>query len=203
MHIYRFNVILENSDDFYFDIDIMPNQTFLDFHNAIQNVMKFSSTELASFYISNSSWKKKTEICLIDMSLEEDADLYEDDDDNKPKKKKTLIMADVVLKSIIEDPHQRFIYIYDFLTPWTFYIELFKIIESEKGAKYPLCSKLTGELPTKKANIAFKNPIPDIGDTELLLDDDILDEPVEDDDSFDELGKDEADLEDGFDELKF
>lgn len=202
MHIYKFNISLEDNDDFYFEIDIMPTHTFLEFHNIIQSVMQFSGTELASFYLSNNTWKKKTEISLIDMNFDEDTDIYEDDDLNKPKKKKNLIMSETKLGKIIEDPHQRFIYIYDFLTPWTFYIELVKIIEADKNCKYPFCSRVSGELPTKKANIIFKNALPEIDELEEF-EEDIPDTNTDEESGFEELGDNESELGEGFDELKF
>lgn len=203
MHIYKFNITLEDNDDFYFEIDILPTHTFLDFHNIIQKVVQFSGTELASFYMSNISWKKKTEISLIDMSLDEDPDIYEDDDENKNKKKKNLIMSETKLGKIIEDPHQRFIYIYDFLTPWTFYIELSKIIEADKNIKYPVCSKLAGDLPTKKTSITLKNTLP--GDLDGIdeLDEELPEENSEEDSGFNDIGSTESELGEGFDELKF
>ena len=202
MHTYRFNISLEDNDDFYFDVDITPANTFLDFHNIIQSVLQFSGTELASFYMSNNLWKKKAEITLMDMRLDEDVDLYEDDDENKPKKKKVLLMSDTKLVKIIEDPHQRFIYVYDFLTPWTLYIELTKIIDADKNVKYPICSKIFGELPTKKANITLKNTLTD---TDVIeeLDDIAPEDDFTEEDNFNDLESGENGLGEGFDELKF
>jgi len=201
MHTYKFNITLEDNDDFYFEIDILPTNTFLEFHNIIQSVLQFSGTELASFYMSNNIWKKKTEISLIDMHIDEDTDLYEDDEESKAKKKKILLMSDTKLAKIIEDPHQRFIYIYDFLTPWTLYIELMKIIEADKNIKYPICSKIFGELPTKKTNLTLKNNIPDVEANEELD----VETPENDfeEEGFNDLEGGENGLGEGFDELKF
>ena len=202
MHTYKFNITLEDNDDFYFEIEILPTNTFLDFHNIIQSVLQFSGTELASFYLSNNIWKKKTEISLIDMNLDEDIDLYEDDDENKPKKKKVLLMSDVKLGKIIEDPHQRFIYVYDFLTPWTLYIELMKIIDADKNVKYPICNKIFGELPTKKPNITLKNTLSD-NDVVEELDEAISEDDFNEEEGFNDLESGENGLGEGFDELKF
>ena len=202
MHTYRFNISIEDNDDFYFEIDILPTHTFLDFHNIIQSVLQFSGTELASFYMSNALWKKKTEITLMDMNLDEGADFYEDYDENKPKKKKVLLMSETKLAKIIEDPHQRFIYVYDFLTPLTLYIELMKIIDENKKGKYPLCSKIVGDLPTKKANITLKNALLDIENVDDI-DEDLPEDDFNDDEGFNDLEGGENGLGEGFDELKF
>lgn len=203
MHIYRFSIFLEDNDDFSFEVDILPSQTFLDFHNAIQSVIKFSGTELASFYVSNNSWKKKTEISLIDMNLDEDVDVYEDDDENKPKKKKNFVMADTKIANAIQEPHQRFIYIYDFLTPWIFYVELMKIFEGEKSVKYPICSKMHGQPPVIKPIIPLKTGLLD-GEAGLAdFGDDALDDSYDEDENVEGLDSEDNELGDGFDELKF
>ncbi len=196
---YKFSINLEGFDDFHFEIDILPSQSFLDFHQIIQNVLQFSGTELASFYLSNSTWKKKTEISLIDMNIDDDTGLYEDGDDDKPKKKKTLLMSDTKLATLIDDPHQRFIYIYDFLTPWTLYIELIKIIDTDNSIKYPVCSKISGELPTKKTNITLKVPPTEEDIIDITSED--IDEETTEESEFNVFG-DEESLDEGFDELK-
>lgn len=202
MHTYKFNITLEGYDDFFFEVDILPSHTFLDFHHILQSVLQFSGTELASFYVSNSNWKKKTEISLIDMNIGNDGDLYEDDDENKPRKKKTLIMEKTKLAQIIEDPHQRFIYIYDFLTPWTLYVELVKIFDNPRKMDLPVCSKISGELPTKKTHIQLKKGA---GDEEGIedLDADLPEDEASEDEGFEGMNDDDAALDEGFDELKF
>jgi len=200
MHAYRFNLTPDYIEDFYFEIDIMPSMTFRAFHDIIVDVLKLSGTELASFYLSNNQWKKKTEITLIDMSIDDDSDLYDEEEEGNRKKKKLLLMDNVKLSDIIEDPHQRFIYIYDFLSPLTIFIELMKIVEAGKGKTYPICVKIEGELPLKKqpANIstASEETIEDI-----LLDEN--DEDVEEEDDFGDGFADDEALGEGYDDLKF
>ena len=135
MHVYRFRLLLEDVDNFYRDIEIMANCTFEDLHKAILKIVGFDGKELASFYISNSKWNRKKEITLVDMS-------EGDDNENAP-----LLMSKCKLSDFIDDPHQRFIYVYDFMNMYEFYIELCKIVPSEKGVKYPRCVKQSGILP--------------------------------------------------------
>jgi len=135
MHVYRFRILLEDVDDFFRDIEIEANNTFEEFHKSIIKAVGFEGKELASFYISDSKWNRKQEITLIDMSEGED-------NENIP-----LLMNKCKLAEYIDDPHQRFIYIYDFLNMYKFYIELIKIIPFEKGAKYPRCIKQSGVIP--------------------------------------------------------
>lgn len=127
--------MLEDIDDFYRDIEITAGDTFEHFHNAILQATDLSGKELASFYICDSKWNRRKEIALIDMNGGEEQE-------NAP-----LIMSKCKLSQFIDDPHQRIIYIYDFLNMYEFYIELSKIIPMEKGAKYPRCIKKSGEIP--------------------------------------------------------
>lgn len=139
MHVYKFRIILEDVDDFYRDIEITAGDTFETFHKAILQATDLSGKELASFYICDSKWNRRKEIALIDMSLGEEQE-------NAP-----LIMGKCKLSQFIDDPHQRMIYVYDFLNMYEFYIELSKIIPMEKGVKYPRCIKKSGNIPKSGA----------------------------------------------------
>ncbi len=150
MHVYRFRLLSEEQDDFLRDYDILASQTFLDFHNLVVETIELKGNELASFFICDRNWRKKKEITLIDMQPHDDGSPNEDDDDDdrKPRTVKipTMEMAKVKIKDVIDDPHQRLLYEYDFLNPKTFYIELMKIIDADPKANYPHCSKSVGKL---------------------------------------------------------
>ena len=52
------------------------------------------------------------------------------------------------LSNFIEDPHQKFYYIYNFERPFDFHVELIKIIlENDPNIEYPFLVKSTGEAP--------------------------------------------------------
>jgi hypothetical protein len=136
MAIYRFKVAFEEFDDTYRIIEIKSTQTFLDFHKAILDSIGFDQKQMASFYLSNDSWKKFQEITLEDMSEKEEDD------------KKIPVMKTCKLADFIADPHQKFVYIYDFIELWTLHVELVGIEIKEKAeAKYPVCSKTVGLAP--------------------------------------------------------
>lgn len=145
MHVYKFRIILEDIDDFYRDIEITAGDTFEHFHKAILSATELSGNELASFYICDSKWNRRKEIALIDMS------------DGEEQENAPLIMNKCKLSQFIDDPHQRMIYIYDFLNMYEFYIELSKIIPMEKGAKYPRCVKKSGDIPKSGAQIKISD----------------------------------------------
>jgi hypothetical protein len=134
MAAYKFKVSFEDYEDIYRVIEIKPTQTFLDLHKAILESIKFDDKQMASFYMSNDSWKKGQEITLEDMSESED--------------NPTPIMAKAKLNQYIVDPHQKILYVYDFIECWTMLIELTGIIkEDNPKVTYPHCSKSVGLAP--------------------------------------------------------
>jgi hypothetical protein len=136
MAVYKFRVTFEDYDDIYRIIEIKSTQTFFDFHKAILESIGFDQKQMASFYMSNDSWKKFQEITLEDMS------------DSDDPEKKLPIMSKSKLADFIADPHQKMIYIYDFIELWTLHIELTGIeMKEAAGKKYPLCSKTAGLAP--------------------------------------------------------
>lgn len=134
MAVYKFKVTFEEYDDVYRIIEIKSTQTFEELHKAILTSINFDQKQLASFYMSNDSWKKGQEITLEDMSENEE--------------NKIPVMSKSRLSDYIIDPHQKILYVYDFLEVWTFYIELTGIEMKEKaGTKYPVCTKTAGLAP--------------------------------------------------------
>lgn len=141
--VYRFRVLFEEYEDVYRDIEVKANQTFEDLHHAIQKAIGFDASQMASFYMSDDYWRKGLEITLMDMS--------DGDEDQEPK----VMMKNSKLRDFIDDPHQKIIYIFDFMALWTFYIELTKILPAEEAkADYPRCIKSGGVAPKQyKGNI--------------------------------------------------
>lgn len=138
MAVYKFKIAFEDYEDIYRVIEIKSTQTFLDLHKAILESIGFDAKQMASFYMSNDAWKRFQEITLEDMT--------DKDDDNDGKK--LPIMAKSKLADYIIDPHQKMIYIYDFIELWTMQIELKGIeIKDKAGVKYPVCTKTIGLAP--------------------------------------------------------
>ncbi|MBE0663661.1 MAG: hypothetical protein IH597_14495 [Bacteroidales bacterium] len=178
MHAYRFRLLAEDQDEFLRDIDILANQTFEEFHRALIAMFKLDSEELASFYICDNKWRRIKELTLIDMEHDEDFD--DEDEDEKPVKKNKLpvfVMNQVKIRDIIDDPHQRMVYEYDFLNPVVFYIELYKIVPGDKEQEYPLCSRSVGEFV--RAPLRKRFALEDLGEDLLTTEDDMLDDMFE------------------------
>jgi hypothetical protein len=120
MGTYKFRVLLDNDkgEEIFRDIKIPQNSTFSDFFDIIIKSFYFRGDQMASFYVSNSSWDKGREITLMDMGLSESNDA-------------PLIMTETPIKELIVSEDQKFILVYDFLKMWIFLIELIDIVPDE------------------------------------------------------------------------
>jgi hypothetical protein len=185
MQVYRFRLLFEEQEDFLRDIEIKPGQTFKDFHDIILQSVDIESNELASFFICDPGWNKEREITLIDMGLKvPDSDF--DDDVRRPATIPipVMIMEDVKIKEVIEDPHQRMLFEYNFLNPTTFFIELMKIVEGDPKKTYPICVKKEGAMtPTAAPNFLSFLDDPDedamLGELDKLIENGELEEEID------------------------
>ena len=186
MQAYRFRLLSEDQDDFLRDIEIKPGQTFKDFHDIIYQTLELEGNELASFFICDPRWNKQREITLIDMGVKiPDTDF--DDDERKPVNVPipVMIMEDVKIREVIDDPHQRILFEYNFLNPRTFFIELMKIVDADPKKVYPMCVKKEGTLsPTIAPNFLSFLDDPDedamLGELDKMIQDGELEEEIDD-----------------------
>jgi hypothetical protein len=148
MALYRFKVQFEDYDEVIRIIDIQSTQTFFHLHIAIQDAIGFDKSQMASFYMSDDQWKKGAEITLENMNIAEDFD----DESAMP----IPSMKDSRLCDYINDPHQKILYVFDFMHMWTFFIELSSIVLHEDSKlKYPVCIKSEGLAPKQYADKKF------------------------------------------------
>lgn len=130
--IFKIRVILDAQDDIFRDIEIEAANSLEDFHNAITQAFGFMGNEMASFYTCDDRWNQEEEIALFDMS-ENGAGLR--------------LMNETFLEDILTKDSPKLIYVYDFLSMWTFFVELADIVEKEDGRSYPNILFSFGELP--------------------------------------------------------
>ena len=130
--IYRFTIISDEVDDFVREIQIDPEATFFDLHEAILKAANYTNDQMTSFFICDDDWEKEKEITLEEM-------------DNNPEMD-SWIMKETRLNELIEDEKQKLLYVFDYMTERCFFIELSEIITGKeiKGAK---CTKKSGEAP--------------------------------------------------------
>jgi hypothetical protein len=134
MAIYRFRISFEDYDDISREIDIKTNQTFEDLHRAIHRSTGYNADKSSSFYVSTDNWIKGEEIAMLPTQRKID--------------KGVTLMEKSKLSNFIEDPHQKFYYIYNFERPYDFHVELIKIIlENDPNIEYPYLVKSIGEAP--------------------------------------------------------
>lgn len=140
--IYRFRVILDNDtdEDIFRDLEIRETDTLEDLHNIITQSFGFDGTEMASFYISNDAWEQGEEISLFDLS--EDAS--------------ARLMNETSLDSVVHEVQTKLIYVYDFLSMWTFYVELADIVDETEGNDYPNLMFVKGQVPEKAPEKSFE-----------------------------------------------
>ena len=109
--IYRIRIILDVKEDVLRDIEIEENATLEDFHHAITQAFGFLGNEIASFYSTNDVWEQGDEMPLEAMEIE------------KPS------FSDTPLNSVFSSEVHKLLYIYDFLSLWTFFIEIMEVGE--------------------------------------------------------------------------
>lgn len=190
MLIYKFKISFEDYDDFSRELQIRADQTFEDFHQAILGNLGLDPGMMASFFICDHRFRKKSEIQLVETPS---GDIKKADEPTEGPENlnKALLLRESELKDLIDDPHQRLIFLYDYKNRWTFYIELVKILPEDISKNYPLFSKATGAVPNElvplPTNIAEILPDDDqeFEEEEEALPDDLSDfDQVDDDEGF-------------------
>ena len=149
--IYKIRIILDAEEDIFRDIEIDADSSMEEFHNAIAQSFGFLGNEMASFYTCDESWNQNEEIALFDMN-ENGSDVR--------------LMNESFLVDVLTRNSPKLIYVYDFLSMWTFFIELADIVEKESGQSYPNVLFSFGELPETPPEKSFKaDPTFDFDDT--------------------------------------
>ncbi|MGJ5642195.1 IS1096 element passenger TnpR family protein [Formosa sp. S-31] len=161
--IYRFRVILDNDteDDVFRDLEIRNTDTLEDLHNVITQSFGFDGAEMASFYMSDDQWNQGEEFSLFDLS-----DGLDD----------VRLMNETTLDSILDENQTKLIYVYDFFSMWTFFVELAEIVDEIEGVDYPNLMFVHGQIPEQAPEKSFEaedefDEFNDFGDDELDFDD--------------------------------
>ena len=134
--IYRLRIILDTKIDVIRDIEIKSINTFEDLHFAIVNAFSFEGNEMASFYLSDPEWKQGEELTFESFGHEK-------------------VMKENVLNTIINNNQKNFIYVYDFLKLWTFFIEVVETNDENSYSHYPQTIFSIGDTPIKAPEKLF------------------------------------------------
>ena len=141
--IYRFRVILDNDteDDVFRDLEIRETDTMEDLHNIITQSFGFDGMEMASFYISDDEWNQGEEIAMMDMS---------------EAGNQVRMMNETTISDVVHEASPKLIYVYDFMTMWTFFVELAEIVEEAQGTDYPNLMFVHGQIPNEAPEKVFE-----------------------------------------------
>lgn len=161
MAVYRFRAVFEDNEDVVREIEIQGKQTYLQLHAAIQEAIGFDSSKEASFFMSDDYWRKGMEITTRNLVQDDD----DDDDYRRPKKNPVKACKEVRIADVIDDPHQKIIYIFDPAVKWTLMIELVRIVQDEPKVVYPRTVKSSGVAP-KQYKTVIAPPVDEDDDEE-------------------------------------
>lgn len=176
--VYRFKMVSDEVPNFSREIEIDSENTFLQLRNVILESVDFTKDELDSFFLCDEDWQKEEEITLEDMGdSSSDRDIW--------------LMDNTPLSELIEDEGQRLIFVFDYLTERSFFLELKEIIPARHLVD-PVCTLKRGKGPRQSVNLdEFEKKIE--AKTQKDIDD------FEIDDVFAEGNFNDDELDDGFD----
>ena len=107
--IFNFRLVSDEVDNFKREIKIDADYTFLDLKNAICDAVGYDKNQLCSFFLCDDGWEKETEITLEDMGTSSDEDVW--------------LMEDTILSDYIEDEGQKLIFMFDYMTERSFFLQ--------------------------------------------------------------------------------
>ena len=158
--------ILNCPEDVFRDIAISSTSSLEDLHRAIAAAYDLEAGQMASFYTTDDQWNQGEEIPLMAMDPQGMG-----------------AMSDHSLGSILGQPGQRLIFVYDFLAMWTFMVEFVRADEAPDAEPAVILSY--GDRPKEAPDPEFAGE----GGMTLAYE--------EDEEEEDEFGFDEEDL-DGY-----
>lgn len=136
--IFRIRIILDVKEDVFRDLEIEASATLEEFHNTITQSFGFLGNEMASFYRTNDDWEQGEELPLMEL------------DPSQPS------MQNEVLEKLFTAENHKLLYIYDFLSMWTFFVELMEVAEPVAGMAYPAVIYAEGEVPEEAPEKLFE-----------------------------------------------
>lgn len=139
--IYKFRVILDVKEDVFRDIVIQGEASLEDFHNIIVQSFGFAGDEMASFYLTDDDWNQGEEITLFDLS----------------ESGEIRLMEETSIDSVVSEEEPKLLYVYDFFSMWTFFVELVEIAEEESGVTYPSLLFAHGSIPAEAPEKNFES----------------------------------------------
>lgn len=136
--IYKFKLVSDEVGNFSREIEIDSESTFLQLRNAILDSVGYKKDELDSFFLCDEDWQKEEEITLEDMGSASDQDVW--------------LMETTPLSEMIEDEGQKLIFVFDYMTERSFFMEMKEAIPG-KNLSEPICTLKVGKAPAQEVNL--------------------------------------------------
>ena len=181
--VFNFRLVSDEADNFKREIAIDSDATFLDLRNAVCDSVGYDKGQMNSFFLCDEGWEKEKEITLEDMGSDLSSDVY--------------LMDECTLGDYLDDEGQRLIFVFDYLTDRSFFMEL-KKTEPGKHLDSPLVTVSKGNPPAQFVDMDDFEATIDAKAAKAAADEDF----GEDFYGSDEFNEDEFDSA-GFDEMNF
>lgn len=177
--VYRFKLVSDEVSNFAREIETDSENTFLQLRNTILESVGYSKDELDSFFLCDDDWQRQEEITLEDMGTgSSDQDIW--------------LMEDTPISELVEDEGQKLVFVFDYLTERSFFLELKEMIPSRTLVE-PICTFKKGNAPKQVIDI-------DEFDKKMdLVSQEKIDSSIDDIDVFSSNDFNEDELDDGFD----
>ena len=140
--MYKVRIILDTKEDVIRTITVNNAITLEELHSLIATSFGFNGQEMASFYRTDNEWNQGEEIPLFNMSEFGDE----------------LSMSTCILNETLPNIEDKLIYVYDFFSMWTFYVEVIDL--SDEEIEEPILIMSVGNIPDEapeKEFVAEKN----------------------------------------------
>ncbi|MDV7187337.1 hypothetical protein R3X25_08605 [Lutibacter sp. TH_r2] len=135
---YKIRAILDVKEDVFRDVLVYETSSLEDLHFTIAKSFGFKGQEMASFYLTDDDWEQGEEIPLFDVSEDGSA----------------LTMSKFTVEQVLKLEGAKLIYVYDFFSMWTFYIEVTDIAY-KTTEELPFIALSFGEAPDEAPEKEF------------------------------------------------
>lgn len=132
--VYKFKLVSDEVSNFAREIEIDSESTFLQLRKVILECVGYSKDELDSFFLCDDDWGKHEEITLEDMGSSSDQDIW--------------LMEETPVGELVEDEGQKLIFVFDYMTERSFFMELKEIIPGRNLVE-PICTMSRGKAPVQ------------------------------------------------------
>ncbi len=136
--VYRFKLVSDEASNFSREIEIDSESNFLQLRNAILDSVDYTKDDIDSFFLCDEDWQRKEEITLVEMDSSSDYDIW--------------LMEDTPIDELVEDEGQKLVFVFDYLTERSFFMELKEIIPGRTLSE-PICTLKKGKAPAQKIDL--------------------------------------------------